>query len=90
MLVVENKVDIPNYMQPSLLKAADAQHCMAEGFVELMAVPKTEAATPPPPPPRHMLPAAKVATLVASTPAPIEEPQLTWEEAANVIAAVRS
>ena len=52
--LVENKVDIPEYMQPSLLKAADAQHCVAEGFMELMAVTKTEAAMLPPPPPRRV------------------------------------
>ena len=58
--------------------------------MELMAVPKTEAATMPPPPPRRTLPAAKVAAPLLTTPAPTEEPQLTWEEAADVIAAVRS
>ena len=58
--------------------------------MELMAVPKTETATLPPPPPCRALPATKVATPLHPTPAPTEEPQLTWEEAANVITAVRS
>ena len=58
--------------------------------MELMAVPKTEAAMPPLPPPCRTLPAAKVAEPLHSTPAPTEEPQLTWEEAANMMAAVRS
>ena len=58
--------------------------------MELMALPKTETATPPPPPPHRVLPAAKVAEPLHSTPAPTEEPQLTWEEAADVITAVIS
>ena len=35
--MVENRVAIPDYMQWSMLHPADAQHCVAEGLMELTA-----------------------------------------------------
>ena len=58
--------------------------------MELVAVPNTEASMLPLPPPHRALPATKVAAPLHPTPAPTEEPQLTWEETADVIADVRS
>ena len=33
LYLIHNRIEIPSYMQPLLLKPADAQHCCAELFM---------------------------------------------------------
>ena len=86
-------------MQPLFLKALDAQHCVAEGFMEFVthsqpmhyapstvAVPACVNLLPPPPLP-HTTQPTQGAMLAAVNP-PVDT-QLTWEEAADIIATVR-
>ena len=93
--LVENRVAIPEYMQPSLLRPADVQHCVAEGFMEWMAAPEAPAAPaqvtlPLPPQPPHPAVAAPTPMQLAPTGAADDGAELSWEEATDIIAAVRS
>ena len=93
--LVENRVAIPDYMQPSLLRPADAQHCVAEGFMEWATAPAAPAAPaqvtlPLPPQPPHPAVAAPTPAQPAPTGATDDGAELSWEEATDIIAAVRS
>ena len=85
--IMENKIDIFNYTQPSLLRVSDAQHCVTEGFMEFTAdpqplhyAPSTAAIPacvnlPPPPPQSHTTQPTQGATPATANP-PVD-PQLT-------------
>ena len=82
---------IPDYMQPSMLRLADAQHCVTEGLMELATPAEQRPALPPPPPPPTTVVVPTSRAPVAEAPMAAEGGvDLTWDEAADVITAVRS
>ena len=70
--------------------SADVQHCVAKGLMELAAPAKQRPALPPPPPPTTAVALTSRAPVVEAPIAAEGGVDLTWDKAADVIAAVRS
>ena len=81
---------ILDYMQPSMLHLADAQYCITKGLMELAAPAEQRPALPPPPPPTTVVAPTSRAPVAGAPIAAEGGVDLTWDEAADVIAAVRS